>query len=246
MKRISLLFIIWLCLTSSLLFSGCRQVPPMPPNIPSDNYWDGEDAEYVTIKLDGSAYGSKGKDWMLLQEIDMFYLDSNRETRIIGEMENYVWKLKVPKGTTEIYASPLIVLYQETEEQLIPLDQDYPIQTDCFSVEGVVIPELVEGKKHKDDLTIEVFVIPENNQYPRFLNLYYNGILHRFNGRNTNYDDSGNVINLTYKCRMANLNTAAMAMKYGSLQYHTLETIVPALDATFSCIDGSVTVHIIE
>lgn len=244
MKRISILFIIWLCLAGSLLLSGCRRVYPTPPDFPPDNYWDGEDAEYVTVKPDCSAYGIWDRDWRL-QEIE-YYLDPNKETLVRGEMENYVWTLKVPKGTTDLYACPLIALYQETEEQVIPLDQDYPIQTDCFSVEGVAVPELVEGRKNKDDLTVEVFVIPKNNQYPRFLNLYYNGLLHRFNGRNTNYDDSGNVMNLTYKCRMPDLNTAAMAMKYGSLQYHTLETMVPALDATFSCIDGSVTVHIIE
>ena len=244
MKKLSIIIIL-VFMTGSLLLSGCRRVYPIPLDIPSENYWDGEYAEYVRIKIDCSAYGTMSKDYALQWPVD-FYLDPDKETRVIGNMENYVWTLKVPKGTTNLYACPLIALYQETEEQLIPLDQDYPIQAEGFSVEGVVIPELVEGKKNKDDLTIEVFMIPEGNQYPRFLNLYYNGMLHRFNGRNTNFDDSGNVMNLTYKCRMTDLNTAAMAMKYGSLQYHTLEILEPAVDAKFLCIDGNVTVHLID
>ena len=244
MKRLRYLLIILCFVTWGLLLIGCRRVSPTPPDFPPDNYWDGEDAEYVTIKPDCTAYGIRDKNWRL-QGIE-FYLDPNKETRVRGEMENYVWKLKVPKGTTDLYAYPLIVIYQDIEEQMITLDQDYPILTDCFSIESVVIPQLVEGKKAKDDLTLEVVMIPKDNQYPKLLSLYYNDRIYGFNGRSMNNDDSGIVMNVTYRYTMPDLNTAANAMKYGTLQYHTLESLIPAVDTTFTCIEETIEVHILD
>lgn len=231
-------------MTLGPLLGGCRRVSPILPDFPPDNYWDGEDAEYITVKADCSAYGIRDKNWRL-QGVE-FYLDPNKGTQIRGEMGNYVWTLKVPKGTTELYAFPLIAIFQDTEEQMISLDQDYPILTDLFSVESVVIPQLVEGNKAKDDLTLEVVMIPKDNQYPRLLSLYYNDRIYGFNGRSMSYDDSGIVMNVTYRCTMPDLNTAANAMKYGTLQYHTLESLIPAVDTTFTCVEGNVEVHIME
>ena len=226
------------------LLSSCARLAPVDPDEGTLPYWTGEDGVYFEVIQNLSAYGKSGKDYSMIYCGPQFFVDPERETEVVGDMGNNVWKLWVPEGTKDIYVlPPQIALITEMEEQQIPLDQKFPIQTDYYSVIGVSLPKLEGKQPYEKRLLMEVHLISETNQYPERLILIYDGIRYRFSGISAQRD--GDQWSITFNCEMPDLYTAAMAMKYGSLQYSKLQTIVWADKAVYTCKDEKINVHII-
>ena len=248
MKRKTVFLNTLVLLMGSILFllSACARHVPIGPNEEPLPYWTGEDGIYIDVRENLSAYGIRGKDYSnMIYRAPQFFVDSERKTEVVGNMGNNTWKLWVPAGTKDIYVlPPQIALITKMEEQQIPLDQVFPIQTDYFSVVGISIPKLAGKYPYEKRLLIEVCLSSESNQYPERLNLIYDGIRYRFSGISA-HESEDKWSYIIFKCEMPDLNTAAMAMKYGSLQYSELQTIVLAEEAVYTCSDETINIHII-
>ena len=248
MKRNKIFLNIIVVLMGSILslLSACSRYSPVDPDEGTLPYWTGEDGVYVEVTQNLSAYGKSGQDYSnMIYSGPQFFVDPKKETEVVGDMGNNVWKLWVPEGTKDIYVlPPQIALITEMEEQQIPLDQTFPVQTDNFSVIGISIPKLEGKQPYEKRLLIEVCLTSETNQYPERLNLIYDGIRYRFSGKSA-HGDGDKWDYIIFNCEMPDLYTAAMAMKYGSLQYSKLQTIVWADKAVYTCKDEKINVHLI-
>lgn len=229
-----------------LMLSGCARY--MPVDSGTLPYWDGEDATYINVTENLSAYGIRGKDYSNISySVTRFFLDLDEKTEVVGNGNYNTWKLKVPIGTTDIYVHPLhITTLSEIEEQQILLDQEFPIQTDYFSVISISIPNLTDNNIYDERIRLAINLVSEVNQYPENLTLLYDEKSYSFSSFSAEVDDDGYVAYLHLKCEMPDLYTASMAMKYGTLKYSKLQTIVPGDKAVYTCDDESITLHIIE
>ena len=170
--------------------------------------------------------------------------------KVIGDSDYHTYTLKVPADTGDLYVlPPKIELIQKMEEQLIPLNQDYPIQTEYFNVVSAYIPELTDWNPvpdpnySTDSIVISVYLTSETEQYPEFLSLRYDGKSYPFQGSQWESDDNRSIRYLCHQCEMPDLYTAAMAIKYGTLRYSKLRSFITAVDATYECDDKTVTIH---
>ncbi len=214
-------------------------------------YWDGEDAKYVSVSVDCSAYGRWNKDWQDML-VPRFFLEEDEIMAVIEDGSYHQYNLKVPEDTRDLYViPPKIRLLQNLEEQLISLDQDYPIQTEYFNVVSAYVPELINWNPMPDpnfspeSVILRVYMTSGTEQYPYFLSLIYDGKTYPFRGTSWEGDGNSVIRYICYHCEMPDLYTAAMGMKYGSLRYSKLQTFVLADEAVYTCNDETINVHII-
>ncbi len=247
-KRNWFLIIVSFCIVGIiLLLVGCSRYAPSDPETAPQPYWDGKDADYINVTESLSAYGKSGQDYSPISYYaTRFFLDQDKSTEVVGNASNSTWELKVPKGTKDIYVHPrTVTLLAELGEQRISLEQEYPIQTDYFSIVSIYIPQLAGKYPYEKSILLEMNIVSETNQYPDQVNIVYEGNKYRFSGF-TAKGDGGIVSYLLLKCEIPDLYTASMVMKYGTLQYSKLQTIVPGDKAVYTCDDETIELHILE
>lgn len=251
-KNRRLIMILALSICSVFCAEGCGRNIEIDSGALGLPYWDGEDAKYVSVSVNCSAYGRWNEDWQDMFA-PQFFLDESKSMEVIGDSDYHTYTLKVPADTGDLYVlPPKIELIQKMEEQLIPLNQDYPIQTEYFNVISAYIPELTDWNPvldpnySTDSIVISVYLTSGTEQYPEFLSLRYDGKSYPFQGSQWESDDNRSIRYLCHQCEMPDLYTAAMAIKYGTLRYSKLRSFITAVDATYECDDKTVTIHELE
>ncbi len=79
MKKNKGLFILGLCFLL-ILAAGCARTTELDFEEPDSDYWDGENAKYVNVKVNYSAYGIEEQDWdNWMLEDPMFFFGSGTE-----------------------------------------------------------------------------------------------------------------------------------------------------------------------
>lgn len=230
----------------SIILTGCAGSVPVGSIEGKLSYWTGEDGIYVDVRQNLSAYGIRDQDYSMMFFSPHFYVDEDRTMEVVGPASNNTWKLWVPKGTTDIYVvPPRIALLDKVGEQQISLDQDYPIQVESFSIAGSFIPKLVGLEPNDNKIRLQLFLVSEGSQYPEGPNLLYGGKRYRLSRFSAKLDEEDNVVYISVSCEMPDLYTASMAMAFGSIQYSTLQTIIPADEAVYTCDEESIKIHII-
>jgi hypothetical protein len=234
-----------LFLTAIFLLTGCGKMHDVTKEEAALNYWDGEDATYIDVSLDYSAYGKWHTDWIDWY-MPTFYLDEEQQTEVVGEGTDQTYHLKVPSDIKYLYVKPpTIAVISELEDQSIALNQEFPIKTEYFDIVAANIPQLVNQNHDQDSIKIAVYLISETNQYPKSISLRYNGKSYRFSGTEKMMDDYGNPEYICYTCEMPDLYTAAMALKYGSLYYFKLLNIVSADKVIYKCTNSTIRLEVI-
>ncbi len=228
------------------LLAGCGEMYDSTMKESTINYWDGEDAIYIDVSLDYSAYGKWHRDWIDWYT-PTFYLDEEQQIAIVGEGSDQTYHLKVPADTRNLYVKPPIVaVISELEDQSIALNQEFPIKTAYFDIIAANIPQLVNQNHGQDSIKIDVYLVSKTNQYPKSISLRYNEKSYRFSGSEGMWDDYGNLKYICYTCEMPDLYTAAMVLKYGSLYYFKLFNIVSADEVIYKCTDSAIKLEVIK
>jgi hypothetical protein len=154
-----------LFLTAIFLLTGCGKMHDVTKEEAALNYWDGEDATYIDVSLDYSAYGKWHTDWIDWY-MPTFYLDEEQQTEVVGEGTDQTYHLKVPSDIKYLYVKPpTIAVISELEDQSIALNQEFPIKTEYFDIVAANIPQLVNQNHDQDSIKIAVYLISETNQY---------------------------------------------------------------------------------
>ena len=234
-----------LFLTAIFLLTGCGKMHDVTKEEAALNYWDGEDATYIDVSLDYSAYGKWHTDWIDWY-MPTFYLDEEQQTEVVGEGTDQTYHLKVPSDIKYLYVKPpTIAVISELEDQSIALNQEFPIKTEYFDIVAANIPQLVNQNHDQDSIKIAVYLISETNQYPKSISLRYNGKSYRFSGTEKMVGEYGNPEYICFTCEMPDLYTAAMALKYGSLYYFKLLNIVSADKVIYRCTNSTIKLEVI-
>ncbi len=229
------------------LAAGCGRASFVEPEtiVPIPE-WNGEDGKEISVTVNCSAYGRWREAWDDWYP-PTFYIEPGEQTAFMLDGNYHTHNMRVPLETKELYVSPpRIALISELEEQLIPLNQEFPIQTEYFSVINADIPKLTEWNSEEKDIKVVVFLKSDNDQYPDFLSLRYDKKSYAFHGTSWEGDETGKPQYMSYICEMPDLYTAAMALKYGNLRYSKLLSIISAEDAVYECSDESVEIHLIK
>lgn len=237
--------ILILCLTIIFLLTGCGKMYDSTIEESSLNYWDGEDATYIDVSLDYSAYGKWHTDWMDWYP-PTFYLDEERQTEVVGEGADQTYHLKVPSDIKHLYIKPpTVAVISELGDCSIALNQEFPIKTEYFDIVAANIPQLVDQNHDQDSIKIAIYLVSKTNQYPKSISLRYNEKSYRFSGSEGIGDDYGNPEYICYTCEMPDLYTAAMALKHGSLYYFKLLDIVSANEVIYKCSSSTIRLEVI-
>lgn len=235
-----------LFLMATFLLAGCGKMYDSTIKKSSLNYWDGDDAIYIDVSLDYSAYGKWYTDWIDWYTPN-FYLDEDQQTEVVGEGADQTYHLKVPSNINFLYVkAPAVAVISELEDQSIALNQKFPINAEYFDIVAANIPQLVNQTHGHDSIKIAVYLVSKTNQYPKSISLRYNGKSYRFSGSERMGDDYRNPEYICYTCEMPDLYTAAMALKYGSLYYFKLLNIVSADEVIYKCSDSTIRLEVIE
>ena len=253
MKKKKVLFILGLCFLL-ILAAGCARTAELDFEEPDSDYWDGENAKYVNVKVNYSAYGIEDQDWdNWMLEDPMFFLGPEQKQQVQPEYFDGEVRLKVPQDTKDLYIVPgEINLIAKGEEWEVPLNQEYPIQTEFFSIKGVQIPELTNWNANRaadnldEGILLCVYLVSDTKQYPEHATLYYEGKPCPSRGIYSEGDSEESVKFMCYKYVMPDLYTASMVMKFGTLKYSVMKTKVTAEKATYACDDKTITLHVIE
>ena len=106
-NKIFLNTIVFFMCSILFLLSSCARLAPIASDEGTLPYWTGEDGVYVEVTQNLSAYGKSGQDYSnMIYSGPQFFVDPKKETEVVGDMGNNVWKLWVPEGTKDIYVLP--------------------------------------------------------------------------------------------------------------------------------------------
>lgn len=266
MKRKRVLAVLILVVAVFSVFAnGCagNAEPDMDPDEWESDYSDKGPTKEIRITVDNSAYRAYDfEEWNFdsVLMIEEFFLDPEKNRDVFPEemVDNTdpiktTYLLKVPEDTKDLYIVPQeISKLEEKAEQEISLEQGYPIHTDYFTVLSVNDPEMTGWSDLPgtgstwDCIGVRVNLASEIYQFPKDLEFRYNGKSFPSSGGGFQEDPEKPVIYRHYWFELPDLYTAAMAMKFGTLQYSKLETRISAKEATYACDDKTITLHVLE
>lgn len=232
--------------------AGCGPIEETVPE-ETDPYYNGDaDVKYVSVSMYFPSYGTRDEDWTMVN-MSGFYLDPLRDRAAIGEMtSDNTFSLRMPVDAYDLYAvPPKITLIEESEEQLITLDQTLQIETEHFTVTNVYIPKLVDEEPQKTvspsqgGIIVCVNLVSATDQYPDAISLRLDGRGFSRRGVYTTAKDGAEpyIQYKSYYFELPDLKTAVKAVKYGTLSYTKLQTVLTDPEVVYVCDDETIRIH---